>query len=155
ALAADPSAEKRQRLQTLLGRLDGITPTRLRYIRVMEILDRIGTPEAIQVIERLTPGNPDSFATAESRAVLARRNTKVAPPAEPPVEIADEAERMPPSGPVLPDRDGDPMPAGAIARLGTTRWRSAEEPRRIEVSPDGKTLAVIGRSSVLEFFDAS
>jgi len=49
---------------------------------------------------------------------------------------------------------GDPLPANAMARLGTTRWRHVGKgPYRTEVaalafSPDGKTVASLGYNSV-------
>src|SRR5687767_12340113 len=36
------------------------------------------------------------------------------------------------------DRHGDPLPPGAVARLGTTRWRSAGGMRHLVAHPDGK-----------------
>src|SRR5262245_11353568 len=39
------------------------------------------------------------------------------------------------------DRQGDPLPPGALARLGTLRFRPAEPYFVVQLSPDGKTVA--------------
>ena len=39
------------------------------------------------------------------------------------------------------DRFGDPLPEGAIIRLGTTRFRPASPYGQFALSPDGKTFA--------------
>src|SRR5262249_10680049 len=44
---------------------------------------------------------------------------------------------------------GDPLPEGAIARLGTLRWRSDLGTYHLRYAPDGKTLATASRSRVV------
>jgi WD40 repeat protein len=43
------------------------------------------------------------------------------------------------------DRHGAPLPEGAVARLGTLRWRAAGEVEALGFWPDGRTLAAVSR----------
>jgi WD40 repeat protein len=53
------------------------------------------------------------------------------------------------------DRYGDPLPPGAIARIGTVRLRHAQEIRRLVFSPDGKTLLSVGEDGTYRRWDAA
>jgi RNA polymerase sigma factor (sigma-70 family) len=66
--------------------------------------------------------------------------------AEPPKK-AEEKRADPPPAKVeqksesATDRNGDPLPEGAIARLGSARWRHGGRVQSVTFGPDGKTLA--------------
>jgi RNA polymerase sigma factor (sigma-70 family) len=71
-------------------------------------------------------------ALAAGAGVLAQPGPK---PAEaPPAKQTREQ-------PARTDRFGDPLPEGAVARLGTSRWRHGDQVLAVAFSPDGKKLA--------------
>jgi WD40 repeat protein len=74
ALTGNPSAEVRRRLEQLLDRLDGPVPPpqRLRRLRAVEALERIGMGEAREVLRGLAAGGGDDRLAEEAKAALAR-----------------------------------------------------------------------------------
>src|SRR5262249_24961950 len=67
-----PSEEVRRRVEQLLEKLEssGLSGEQLRSLRAVELLERVGSPEARRVLEGLTKGNPDAPLTQEARASL-------------------------------------------------------------------------------------
>jgi WD40 repeat protein len=74
ALEGRPSAEVARQAKELLTELTGpvTDPERLRQVRAVEVLERLGTPAARAVLEALAKGGPDARLTQEARASLAR-----------------------------------------------------------------------------------
>jgi len=74
ALAANPPLEAKRRLEDLRGKLTGMVlqGDRLRLFRAIEVLERIGSPEARQVLESLAAGAPGALGTASAHAALKR-----------------------------------------------------------------------------------
>jgi WD40 repeat protein len=46
------------------------------------------------------------------------------------------------------DAQGDPLPAGALARIGTTRFREGNYISAVTIAPDGKALAIASSQSI-------
>src|SRR5437763_1530012 len=74
AITSRPSLEVRRRVEELLARLEGATPSAegVRTLRAVEALEHIGTREARQVLETLAKGAPETRLTREVKAALER-----------------------------------------------------------------------------------
>ena len=74
ALAAQPSAEKKRRVQDLLDALSrpGSGAGNGSTCAALEVLERLGTPDAMKLLQELARGNPDAPLTIEANRVLRR-----------------------------------------------------------------------------------
>jgi WD40 repeat protein len=74
ALAGAPSLEVSRRAEGLLSTLERRPPSpeRLRALRALQVLEQIGTPEAVQLLANFATGEPDALLTREAKASLER-----------------------------------------------------------------------------------
>lgn len=73
ARAGKTPPEMRKRLELLIARLDGpLGPEQLRFLRAVETLEWIGTPDARNVLMRLADGAHSAIETEHARAALSR-----------------------------------------------------------------------------------
>jgi WD40 repeat protein len=67
------SVETGRRLEQLLNAAAALTPDGLRHVRVCEVLEGVGTPEAMALLRVWGAGPEGARLTAEAKASLARR----------------------------------------------------------------------------------
>jgi hypothetical protein len=74
ALEGSLSIEARTRVQTILEKISTDTGAKanLRPLRAVEVLERIGTSEARDIIKKLAAGKPEALLTEAAKAALER-----------------------------------------------------------------------------------
>jgi WD40 repeat protein len=70
------SEEAGRRLDQVLKAADGLTPDKLRHIRACEVLEGIGTPEAVAVLKTWATGLPGARLTVEAMESVGRQSEK-------------------------------------------------------------------------------
>jgi WD40 repeat protein len=82
-LANKPTLEVRRRVERLLEELDQArqfpSPDRRRLLRALEVLERIGSPEARQLFATLAKGSPEAWLTREANDALERLDRRPRP----------------------------------------------------------------------------
>jgi hypothetical protein len=67
------SLDLRRRLETILASFAAISGERLRTLRAVEVLERLGNAEARELLKALAAGAPGALATTAAREALKRR----------------------------------------------------------------------------------
>jgi RNA polymerase sigma factor (sigma-70 family) len=94
-------------------------------------------------------------ASVAGAGLLARPGPPAAEaPAPPPAAAADSVQPGETPGP-RQDADGEPLPAEAVARLGTTRLRHGGTVASLAFTPDGKMLVSCGYGDGVRVWDAA
>src|SRR6266851_3887923 len=63
-------------------------------------------------------------------------------------------QRQPENKPTSADLYGDPLPPGAIARIGTVRFRHGTWIEALAYSPDGRTIAAGDKDGYIRMWEA-
>jgi RNA polymerase sigma factor (sigma-70 family) len=87
--------------------------------------------------------------------VLAYRAWPAPRPQTPPSGESHSEVTNPDAGRPAVDRHGDPLPAGAVTRLGTLRFRTAHTVSRLAFAADGNTLLGAGWDNIARVWDRS
>jgi WD40 repeat protein len=83
ALENNPSLEAKNRIEALLEKMDDVAETdRLRFLGVVEVLERIGTPKAVRLLETIAKEAAEAEVVLESKKSLVRlaKREKASPP---------------------------------------------------------------------------
>jgi RNA polymerase sigma factor (sigma-70 family) len=78
-----------------------------------------------------------------------------AKPTDPPAAAAPKEATTAKAAPVRVDRHGDPLPDGAVARLGTVRWRHGYGIGKLVYSPNGEKIAAAGFGPAVTLSDVA
>jgi hypothetical protein len=76
ALTATKSAEAREQIEDLLARLDRLPPMNRAEARAVEVLERIATPAAKELLAAFAAGADHTVLTTDAKAALARLGKK-------------------------------------------------------------------------------
>jgi RNA polymerase sigma factor (sigma-70 family) len=145
ALTADAEAASRSLIETTLRNVMGTAPKRVAALATEALgvtaIAKLKIGLALSLLLGIAAGGVAMLTPSAPLAPLPQAEGPVAPP-----NADDKAA-------VRVDLHGDPLPPGAITRLGTLRFRAPDEIEWLTFAPDNKTLLVSSRGGLF-LFDA-
>jgi WD40 repeat protein len=179
ALAAKPTLEVRKRLELLLAALQKVplSPEQIQERRAIQVLEWLGTPGAVEVLETLARGAPQLPTVRAAEAALRRLAARAAPavgkaplaPGSKPAPAAKPADLAGGKAEVTAlVFAGDGRTLAAADAAGVVRlWDPVAKKLRKDIqadpqavfaaafSPDGQFLATGGQDRCVRLWDAS
>ncbi len=126
------------------GVLKAMLMTKIKVaIAVVMALNLIGAGVGLVYCQTAGSGLDKPPMAQEKPAVVDDPKSEPAPSPAQAGANPDQPKKSEATARPLGDLYGDPLPEGAVARLGTLRFRPGDWIRSLALSPDGKTLATI------------
>jgi RNA polymerase sigma factor (sigma-70 family) len=142
ALTAEVEAGSPPLIQATIRGVMGTVPERVAVLAAEAL--------AIPVLTRLKVGLALVMLLGVSAGGLAMLVPRAPTEPSPQAERSADSPKSDAKAAANVDLHGDPLPPGAIARLGTSRFRiDSEQVSGMAFAPDGKTLAVESREGIL------
>jgi WD40 repeat protein len=146
ALLGELALEVRQRVDKLLLKLTGPlqTPEQLRAVRAVEILEHIGSNSSRRLLKKYAAGAAGARLTEDAKEAVRR------------LEKSANSLAWAPRGKAVADLYGDRLPAGAVARLGSTRFRrDSFGIMGLAFLPDNKTIVTADQGHAVQLWEAA
>jgi hypothetical protein len=82
-LEAKPSTEVRRRIEGILDKVKPLSPEKRQYLRAIDVLEQLATPDAKELLRALGEGAPGTQVTAAAHAALDRLASASEPSTKP------------------------------------------------------------------------
>jgi RNA polymerase sigma factor (sigma-70 family) len=153
AALAGSTAQAARAFATGTGLAAGVIPDRAGLLAQGMLKAMVASKVKLGILLLLLAGLLGLGAGLSGHRVLADKQPPARQVGPPPQANNPTSSRPALVRRVLKDCYGDPLPAGAFARLGTVRLRQGNQVQAVAFSPDRKTLASTGHYPVVRIWD--